>query len=135
LTLDFLVVDRPAPSQDPNREEDPMSYPGQNSPGQNYSSYGGPQGSYGNPRTNPLAITSLCLGIAQIVLGLIIGFFNLILGIGALVCGIIALNQIKTRGERGRGMAIAGIVISVVGFVLLIILVIAAVSILHHSGT
>ncbi|WP_030174591.1 DUF4190 domain-containing protein [Spirillospora albida] len=59
-------------------------------------------GSHGaNDKTNPLAIASLVTGLLGCfaVLGAILGF--------------IALNQIKQRGGRGRGMAVAGIVLSV----------------------
>ena len=40
-----------------------------------------------------------------------------LLGIG-LVLGILALVQIRKRGERGKGMAVAGIVLSTVGALL-----------------
>lgn len=94
------------------------NYPGQNYPG--YPGYPGPQGPIGPARTNPLAIASLCCGIGQIVLGLLAG-------IPALILGIIALGQIRTRGERGRGMAIAGIVLSSIGIALFILVVIVVV--------
>jgi hypothetical protein len=90
----------------------PQQYPqyGQPNPPQQYPPYG----SYGYPQpttTNGLAIASLVLA-----------FFCSIAG---LICGIIALNQIKSRpNEQGRGLAIAGIVLSsvfiVVGVVSLI---------------
>jgi hypothetical protein len=93
-----------------------MSY---NYPGQNYPGY--PQGPIGPVRINPLAIASLCLGIGQILIGLLAG-------IPALILGIIALNQIKSRGERGRGMAIAGIVLSCLGLLFFIVVILALVS-------
>ena len=92
-----------------------MSY---NYPGQ-YPGAPGP--SYGPPRRNGLAIASLCCGIGQILIGILAG-------IPALVLGIIALNQINTRGESGRGMAIAGIILGAIGILATIILVIAVVS-------
>ncbi|GAA2468035.1 DUF4190 domain-containing protein [Winogradskya humida] len=49
-------------------------------------------------RTNNLAVVSLALSLAGVGL---VGF----------VVGIFALRQIKERGERGRGLAIAGVVI------------------------
>lgn len=72
-----------------------------------YAAYGYPQPS----TTNGLAIASL-----------ILAFFCSIAG---LICGIVALNQINRRpNEQGRGLAIAGIVLScafiVVGVVWLI---------------
>jgi len=62
------------------------------------------------PRTNMLAIWSLVLSL----LGLCCGFTP----IAGIICGIIALSQIKTSGEEGRGMAIAGIIVGVVMLVL-----------------
>lgn len=55
--------------------------------------------------TNTMAIASL---VASLVGLLCLGLGPLL----GLIFGIIALNQIKQSGEGGRGMAIAGIVIS-----------------------
>jgi len=108
----------------PGQNDPGQNYPGQNYPGQVPGYQGGPP-VYGQQRTNPLAIVSLCLGIAQIILGLIAG-------IPALICGIIALNQIKARGERGRGAALAGVILSCIGIVLFIVVIIAVVA--GHSS-
>ena len=43
-----------------------------------------------------------------------------------LVCGIIALSQIKKKGERGKGMAIAGVVISALSLLLFVLLFVFA---------
>ncbi|SRR6266566_5038573 len=90
---------------------------GYNYPGQNYPGY--PGGPVGPARRNPLAIASLCCGIGQILL-------SPIAGIAGLILGIIALNQIKARGESGRGMALAGVILSSIGIGLLILVIIAA---------
>jgi Domain of unknown function (DUF4190) len=95
-----------------------MSY---NYPGQ----YTGGPGPVGPARRNPLAIAALCCGIGQILLGLLAG-------IPALVLGLIALNQIKTSGESGRGMAIAGVTLGAIGIAVFLIVIIAVVS--SHSG-
>lgn len=73
-----------------------------------YAAAGAPAG--GAPKTNTLAIIALIGGFVIPLVGIIVGF--------------IALNQIKTTGEGGRGLAIGGII---VGFVVgtLILLVIA----------
>jgi hypothetical protein len=63
------------------------------------------------PKTNTLAIASL-----------ISAFFISLLGI---ILGHIALNQIKTTGEGGRGLAIAGLVIGYASIAISIIFVIA----------
>ncbi|MDD9153350.1 MULTISPECIES: DUF4190 domain-containing protein [Plantibacter] len=76
----------------------------QNPYGQPAAPYGQPQAPYGyaqptGPKTNVMAIISL---IAPFV-----GF-----GVVGLVLGIIALGQIKRTGEQGRGLALAGTIVS-----------------------
>ena len=77
------------------------------------------------PRNNGLAIASLVLGILWLWwLGSIL----------ALIFGYVALGQIKQRGESGKGMAVAGIVLGWVGVasgVLVGILIAIAV---HHGN-
>ncbi len=65
---------------------------------------------------NGMAIASMVLGILWI---------EWIGSILALVFGYVALSQIKTRNERGRGMAIAGVVLGWigVGMILLVFIV------------
>jgi hypothetical protein len=72
------------------------------------------------PRNNPLAIAALVCGIAQL-LGFIVLLGNILLAIPAVICGAIALRQIRARGERGRGMAIAGLVLGIIGIVLFVL--------------
>ena len=50
-------------------------------------------------RTNPLAILALVAAFVASVVGVVLGF--------------IALGQVRTSGEAGRGIAIAAIVIGV----------------------
>jgi hypothetical protein len=60
---------------------------------------------------------------------LIVG--NILLAIPALVLGVVGLRQTTTRNERGRGMAIAGIVLGALGilyFALVLILIVASLS-------
>jgi hypothetical protein len=76
--------------------------------GQQYPGYGYPQPVAG---TNGLAIASLVLA-----------FFCSLAG---LICGIVALNQIRDRPQDGRGLAIAGIIVSCVSLVLGIVYVAA----------
>lgn len=61
-------------------------------------------GSATGPKTNTLSIVALVLSILWI-------------SIPAVICGHIGLNQIKSRGEGGRGIAIAGLVIGYIGIV------------------
>ncbi|MGW1781447.1 DUF4190 domain-containing protein [Streptomyces sp. NPDC002143] len=72
-------------------------YPGW---GQAYNPYGRPS------QINGVAIASLVLGILCFLPAV------------GLVLGIIALVQIKKKGERGKGMAIAGSILSSVGLAL-----------------
>jgi Domain of unknown function (DUF4190) len=94
-----------------------------------------PPGPFGYPpqfyaptmaRNNPFAIAALVCGIVQFVLGLfVVG--NILAAIPAILFGSIALKQIKVRGERGRGLAIAGLVLGILGvlyFALIIIVIV-----------
>ena len=56
------------------------------------------------------------------ILGLV---FSILFGLPGLIFSIIGLNQIKKTGQEGKGMCIAGIIISVVRLVLAIVLMIA----------
>ncbi len=123
----------PPPGGQPPYPQQPLQYGGQPPYGQQ-APYGQPQ--YGQPQygapygqppmpgnpyqqgppqgTNGLAIASLILGILSMIL------FSVILG-------VIALKQIKQRNQNGRGLAIAGIVISGAWVLLFGIGIIAAV--------
>lgn len=61
---------------------------------------------------NKLAIVSLVVGI------LWVGGLGAIL---ALILGIVGLKQIKRSGQRGKGLAIAGIVLGCLGVLTLIV--------------
>ncbi|MFI8191008.1 DUF4190 domain-containing protein [Streptomyces sp. NPDC085946] len=75
--------------------------------GQAQGPYPPPPGPYGAPPAlNGLAIAALVLGVLCFLPAV------------GLVLGLVALRQIKRRGERGRGMAVAGSVLSSVGLVL-----------------
>ncbi|MEU8382533.1 DUF4190 domain-containing protein [Streptosporangium sp. NPDC048865] len=83
-------------------------YGGYGPPGGGYDPYGG----YGAPPpprgNNGMAVAALILGIA----GLFICGLTSIVGV---VLGHISLGQIKRTGEEGRGMAVAGLVLSYFG--------------------
>ena len=72
-------------------------------------------------QTNSLAVVSLVLGIISIVLGCCGSWIAIVLGIGGIVCAVMANKQGKT------GMAKAGLICSIVGIVLAIIVLIAAI--------
>ena len=75
-----------------------------------------PQG-YGQPaagdKWNVLAIISL-----------VSAFF---VSLAAVICGHIALSQIKKTGEKGRGLAIAGLVLGYLGLIGTIIYVVVVI--------
>ncbi|MEU9660125.1 DUF4190 domain-containing protein [Streptomyces chartreusis] len=69
-----------------------------------------PYGAYG-PYGRPVPVNGVAIG------ALVLGILCFVPAVG-LVLGLMALAQIKKRGERGKGMAIAGSVLSSVGLVL-----------------
>jgi hypothetical protein len=111
------------PEQDQFREGQSGSPPGWQSPpppgpyGQ--TSAGWPQ--MAGRRTNSLAIASLCCGIGQCIAGPFAG-------IAAIVLGVMSLKQIEVSGEDGRGMAMTGLVLGIVGLIVFVLLIIFAVA-------
>lgn len=71
----------------------------------------------GEPKNNSLAMVSLGLSLAGLpflcfsVMLTFCGCFAGLLGLSALITGFIARNQIKISGEKGSGMALAGMII------------------------
>ncbi|WP_157803730.1 DUF4190 domain-containing protein [Luteimicrobium subarcticum] len=112
----------------------PTPYPGQGGyPGQ--PGYPGRQpGPYGTPpvwappaaRTSGLAIASLAVSLGGIVT---CGAASIV----GLILGIVALNDIKKNGTRGKGLAIAGIVVGAVLTVLFVLFLV--LGILSDNGT
>jgi Domain of unknown function (DUF4190) len=90
----------------------------------------------GTPRNNRVAIAALVCGVAQFVLGLLV-VGNILLAIPAIICGAIGLRQTRERGEPGRGMAIAGLVLGILGVVYFVIIVVVLIILgsIHHSGS
>jgi hypothetical protein len=76
--------------------------------------------------TNALAISSFALGLLWLFwLGSVAG----------LILGLIALKQIRENNEKGRGLAIAGIALSVLGIATLIVLIIVGAMQPSSSGS
>ncbi|KAA9087103.1 DUF4190 domain-containing protein [Microbacterium radiodurans] len=72
--------------------------------------YGGAYGAYQQQKTNVLAIISMIASIVGIV------FILPIIGsIAGVIMGHISLAQIKRTAEKGRGMALAGLIIGYAG--------------------
>jgi len=106
------------PPQGPYPQHPQGPYPPQYPQGYQQQPYGGPpyatwgQGysPYNRPApVNGLAITSLVLGILCFLPAV------------GLILGVIALGQIKRRGERGKGLAVGGMVMSSIGVVVLVL--------------
>ena len=76
-------------------------------------------GPVGQQATNGMAIASLVCGLAQLLAGFPAG-------IAAIILGHLARRRIRETGERGDGMARAGLIlgyIGTIGFVLLFLLI------------
>ena len=106
------VTPNPAPyfTPDPTRPQPPMYPPRTSAPPPSPRSTPSPAG-YGTPRVAYSAPRRKwnILAIASLVVSPLICFGM----IPAIVLGIVSLSQIKKSGDKGRGIAIAGIVIGV----------------------
>ncbi|WP_200847132.1 DUF4190 domain-containing protein, partial [Microbacterium sp. 18062] len=67
------------------------------------------------PKTNALAIVSLVSSLVAFV------FLPLIGSLAGIITGHISLRQLKTSGENGRGLALAGTIVGWAGLALAII--------------
>ncbi|WP_460773987.1 DUF4190 domain-containing protein [Microbacterium sp. GXF7504] len=126
--------ENPVPPQTP-----PPAYPaappaaGSYPPPPAAPAYGAPQQGYApqpgytpypeQPKTNTLAIVSLIASLAGVI---VVAFVGQIVGI---ITGHMALSQIKQRGENGRGLALAGVIIGYVSLALYIVLAIVFIGI------
>lgn len=87
--------------------------------------YGAPAAGYGqaaSQKTNTFAIVSLVTSLVGI-------------GLAGVIFGHISLKQIKERGEQGRGLAIAGLIIGYIGIAVAIIYVIFLIVVLAAVGS
>ncbi|MEU5346719.1 DUF4190 domain-containing protein [Streptomyces sp. NPDC020766] len=103
------------PYPPPGRPQGPYgAYPGQpQGPVQGPGPYGyQPWGQGYSPYNTPAPVNGLA--IAALVLG-ILCFLPLV----GLILGFFALSQIRKKGERGKGMAIAGMILSGIGAAIL----------------
>jgi len=80
------------------------------------------------PKTNSLAVTGMIMGILAITCGICChGLpFNLL----GIIFSAIGLSQIKQdpAGQKGRGMAIAGLVLSIISIALAVLLIVLGVA-------
>lgn len=101
----------------------PGGYGGGYDSGGHGSFGGGYDGGYGPPPSrspNGMSIAALIMGIAGL-------FFCGLTSIVGVVLGHISLGQIKRTGEEGRGMAIAGLVLSYFGILCWLLVVVVFV--------
>ncbi|WP_066307593.1 DUF4190 domain-containing protein [Bacillus sp. FJAT-29814] len=75
-------------------------------------------------QTNNSSVISLTVGI----LSLFIPFIGLILGIIGIVFSRIAVNQMNKTNENGRGLATAGLICSIVGIILQLLMMLGYVA-------
>ena len=71
-------------------------------------------------KTNTKAIISLILGI----ISLLITYLGLIAAVAGIILSRMATREIEERGEKGSGLALGGLITSIVGVVLQIIAII-----------
>ncbi|MFF4832048.1 DUF4190 domain-containing protein [Streptomyces sp. NPDC001315] len=116
-----MSIPPPPGTHDPQQPQGPYQAP---SPAQ-YGQYG-PYPPYGPPPYqtwgqgySPFNRPAPVNGVA--IASLVLGILCFLPAVG-LVLGVIALVQIKKRGERGKGMAIGGSVMSSIGLVLWVLL-------------
>jgi len=79
-------------------------------------------------RTNSLAIAALCCSIGQVIAGPFAG-------IAAIVLGTISLKQIRVSGEDGRGMAMTGLILGIVGTILAVAAILFFIAVFHDITT
>lgn len=75
-------------------------------------------------QTNSSSIISLTLGI----LSILIPFIGLILGIAGIVVSRKATKEIAKTNEDGRGLAISGLICSIVGIIIQILTVLGIIA-------
>lgn len=87
------------------------SYPGGNG---NYQAPP-PYPPYNQPaKTNGKSIVTLVLGI----LSLVVPYVGFLIGIVGIIFGALSFKELKKTGEQGRGLAIGGLITSILGTLL-----------------
>ena len=84
--------------------------------------------------TNTLAVVSLVAGIGSFFAHVVPGIGGFTVSLIAIITGYMARQQIKQTGERGMGMATAGIVIGVIHLALIGFLVIVVLFLIFVLG-
>jgi hypothetical protein len=74
-----------------------------------------------------LGLLGMCLGVIPVV-GLFCSVPGGLFGLAALILGLVGINKVKTTGEKGRGMAIAGLILGVLTLLGLCVYVIISIA-------
>jgi hypothetical protein len=74
-------------------------------------------------RTNPLAIAALVCGIVQF--GFVFAKGLAVAGIAAIILGHLAIRQIRRTGDRGYGLAKAGLIL---GYAVLVLALLGTIA-------
>lgn len=83
----------------------------------------------GQIKTNTKAIVGFCLG----VLSIFIPTYGLFFGIGGLIVSRISRKEIEQTKENGEKFAKAGIILSIFGLVLQVLLIIIGIASLYQA--
>lgn len=90
-------------------------------------------------KTNVLAIISLAVAVAPVILIFIpyVACLAFLCPLAAIILGIIALTQISKPGnmQKGKGLAIAGIIVGGIWIILIPVIVIGGLTILGPAIT
>ena len=117
----------------------PSQYPGASTqPGFQgatiYAPPGTPGGYVQTSPTNNLAITSLVLSIVG-TLSIFLCFFLAVLAPAGAITGHVALKRIKTSGQSGRGLALAGVIVGWIGTLGAAAMAVLFAVLIGYSGT
>lgn len=121
VTVDTTATEVPVQEETPAAEQPVNNYQDYTANVQPQVTAAAPQQAGSVDTTNVLAIVSLVLGILSIVLGCCTGWIGALFGIGGIICAVFANKQGKT------GLAKAGLICSIIGIVLGILITILAV--------
>ncbi|SEN45486.1 protein of unknown function [Amphibacillus marinus] len=79
-------------------------------------------------------MVALILAVCGLVSSVVFPFITYPLAIGAVIFAIIGLSEIKQRRQKGKGLAISSIILSLISFILPIIVAFVSFSYLIETG-
>jgi hypothetical protein len=81
--------------------------------------------------TNGLAVASLVLGLIGV---LSCGYTFFVAPLLAVIFGVLGRRQIRETGQRGEGMAMAGLVLGIIGLVISALIVVVVIGAIVAGG-